>query len=71
VPANAARLSVRIWDSFGDYVGTPVDEANPAAGKRVVEWPRTSAGGQTLPPGPFIWRVTVDRQSESRLVYAH
>ena len=68
VPARAARLTVRIWDRFGDHVRTLVDEANPSAGHRVLSWDRTDDAGRALPPGYFIWRVTVDQTSESRLV---
>jgi hypothetical protein len=68
VPAHAARLTVRIWDRFGDHVRTLVDEANPSAGHRVLSWDRTDDAGHALPPGYFIWRVTVDQTSESRLV---
>jgi photosystem II stability/assembly factor-like uncharacterized protein len=68
VPAHAARLAVRIWDRFGDHVRTLVDEANPSAGHRVLSWDRTDDAGHVLPPGYFIWRVTVDQTSESRLV---
>jgi photosystem II stability/assembly factor-like uncharacterized protein len=62
VPAGAQRLTVRIWDRFGDYLGTPIDEEKPKAGGRTVEW---ATGGQT---GPFIGRATVDGVSESTIV---
>jgi flagellar hook assembly protein FlgD len=68
VPVNTSRLTVRIWDRFGDHVRTLVDEANPLAGYRVLSWDRTDEAGHALPPGYFIWRVTVDQTSESRLV---
>ena len=69
VPARAARLTVRIWDRFGDHVRTLVDETNPSAGHRVLSWDRTDDAGRALPPGYFIWRVTIDQTSESRLVF--
>jgi hypothetical protein len=31
-------------------------------------WDRTNDAGQILPAGYFIWRVTIDQTSESRLV---
>jgi hypothetical protein len=68
VPAHASRLTVRIWDRFGDRVRTLVDEANPSGGSRILMWDRTDGAGQPLPPGYFIGRVTVDETSESRLV---
>jgi hypothetical protein len=69
VPAGAGRLTVRIWDRFGDQVRTLVDEANPRGGSRTLTWDRTDDAGQALPGGHFIWRVTVDQTSESRLVH--
>jgi len=68
IPKAAGRLSVRIWDRFGDLVCTLIDETDPVAGERIVEWDRSNTGGQTQVPGYFIWRVTVDQVSESRLV---
>jgi len=69
IPANASRLTVRIWDRFGDHVRTLVEEAHPSGGSRTLMWDRTGDAGQALPPGHFIWRVTVDQTSESRLVF--
>ncbi len=62
VPAGAGRLTVRVWDRFGDYLGMPVDEEKPAAGQRTVEW---KPEGQI---GPFIVRATIDGTSESSIV---
>jgi photosystem II stability/assembly factor-like uncharacterized protein len=68
VPAHASRVTVRIWDRFGDQVRTLVDEPNPSGGSRTLVWDRTDDAGQILPAGYFIWRVTIDQTSESRLV---
>jgi len=68
VPHDASRLTVRIWDRFGEQVRTLLDEANPTPAARELRWDRTDDAGQPLPPGFFIWRVTVDDRSESRLV---
>ena len=62
VPAGAGRLTVRVWDRFGDYLATPVDEQKPAAGERIIAW---KPDGQT---GPFIVRATIDGKSESSIV---
>jgi photosystem II stability/assembly factor-like uncharacterized protein len=69
VPVNASRLTVRIWDRFGDQAWTLVDEANPSSGSRTLVWDRIDDAGQLLPAGYVIWRVTVDQTSESRLVF--
>lgn len=68
IPPNATRLAVYIWDHFGEFVRTLVDEANPSSGTRTLQWDRTDKSGQVLPPGIFIWRVLVDQVTESRLV---
>jgi photosystem II stability/assembly factor-like uncharacterized protein len=68
IPPNATRLAVYIWDRFGEFVRTLVDEANPSSGPRTLQWDRTDTSGQVLPPGMFIWRVLVDQVTESRLV---
>lgn len=68
VPAGASRLTVRIWDRFGDSVRLLLDESNPDAGDRQLGWDGSSDDGDTAAPGCFIWRVTVDGASESRLV---
>jgi photosystem II stability/assembly factor-like uncharacterized protein len=68
VPAGARRLTVRVWDRFGEQVRTLVDEPDPPPGRRAVPWDRTDDAGRPLAPGGFIWRVTVDGNSESRIV---
>jgi photosystem II stability/assembly factor-like uncharacterized protein len=68
VPAGTSQLSVRIWERFGELVKTLVDETKPTKGTRQMTWNRTDDSGQELPPGWFIWRVTADDQSESRLI---
>lgn len=71
VPANVSRLDVNIWDpQFGDHVRKLVDESQPAAGSRTVEWDVTDDAGHPSGPGNFIVRVTVDDQSESQMVWA-
>jgi photosystem II stability/assembly factor-like uncharacterized protein len=68
VPTGAGRLSVRIWDCDGGLVRTLLDEPRPMAGRRALTWDRTDDSGRLLPPGAFIWRVTVGQTSESRIV---
>jgi photosystem II stability/assembly factor-like uncharacterized protein len=68
VPADTARLTVRIWNWFGEYVRTLIDEPRPLAGRRRLAWDRTDDVGRLLPPDAFIWRVTINQRSESRLV---
>lgn len=68
VPPGVRKLTVRVWDRFGERVATPMEEDRPAAGERTIVWRRRDDAGKRLPAGIFIWRVTVDAWSESRLV---
>ncbi|MFO0847191.1 MAG: ferritin-like domain-containing protein [Gemmataceae bacterium] len=68
VPPGAARLKVQIWDWFGHHVRTLIDDPRPPTGRRRLTWDRTDDLGRLLPPDAFVWRVSVDRKSESRLV---
>jgi hypothetical protein len=68
VPPGAQRITVRIWDRFGDPIRLLVDEQQPAAGSRQLSWDRTDDSRQRRPPGVFIVRVTVDGASESHLM---
>ena len=61
-------MTVRIWDSDGPLVRKLIDESNPVAGTRVLTWDGTNDAGQSLPVHSYIWRVTVDQTSESKLV---
>lgn len=62
VPDDASRLTVNVWERFGRQAARLVDEADPAAGSRTVEW---DAAGRS---GSFIVRVSVDDDSESQIV---
>lgn len=68
IPQGAEKLTVRVWDRFGNLVAKPVDEPNPAPGARTLRWDGKHAAGYALDPGHFILRVTVDQRSESKLV---
>jgi photosystem II stability/assembly factor-like uncharacterized protein len=68
IPADARRLTVRIWDRFGDAIRLLVDEPNPTPGVRQVAWDGLADDGRAVEPGFFIWRATVDDRSESRLI---
>lgn len=69
VPEGASRLAVNIWGRFGAHVRHLLDEAQPEAGSRTIEWDVTNDDGESLPLGSFIIRVTVDEESESRIVH--
>src|SRR5262245_24042162 len=68
VPRGASRLMVNIWDRFDTYVRHLVDESGPRAGGWTIEWDVTDDEGEAVPPGSFFIRVTVDEESESRIL---
>ena len=67
-PPAARRLTIDVWDRFGEPVRQLVDETDPASGHRSVTWDFTSDAGSPLPDGYYIYRVTIDGQAESRIV---
>ncbi|MGH3908762.1 MAG: YCF48-related protein [Pseudonocardiaceae bacterium] len=69
VPGGADRLTIDLWDRFGEHVRHLLDEPRPTDGSRVVDWDVTDDSGQQLNDGSFLLRVTVDGQSESQIVY--
>jgi len=75
IPTDASRLTLTIWERFGEPVRRLLDETNPVSGDRVVDWDVTDNAGEPLDPGSFIVRVTVfrngDSRSESRVVWVN
>ena len=69
VPDGAARLTIDVWDRFGEHVRHLLDESQPTPGPRTAEWDATDDGGRPLAEGSFILRVTVDDHSESQIVH--
>lgn len=68
LPENAQKVTLDIWNQFGAYVRTLVDESNPSAGQKSVVWDGKNDAGETLPSGIFIYRLTVDGNAESRVI---
>jgi photosystem II stability/assembly factor-like uncharacterized protein len=68
VPGASRRLSVRIWDQFGALARTLLDIERPSEGLHILFWDGNDSHGRPCSDGQFIWRVTVDDRSESRLV---
>lgn len=63
IPDNSSRIVVNIWERFGRHVGRILEESNPPAGHRTVEW---NPAGRS---GSFIVRVSVDDNSESQIIW--
>lgn len=69
VPDGAAHLKVTIWNRFGREVRRLVDEANPAGGRRTIEWDGVDDSGQHVGEGQYLLRFGVDGNSESQIVH--
>lgn len=69
VPHGAKHLSVDIWDRFADYVRKLSDEAAPRQGSHTLTWDLKDDTGNTVPPGAYIYRVTIDDEAESCIAF--
>jgi photosystem II stability/assembly factor-like uncharacterized protein len=68
LPEHTQTVRIDIWNQFGFYVRQLVDESNPRAGQKSVVWDGKDDAGTSLPPGIFIYRLTVDGNAESRVI---
>lgn len=68
VPEGAQKLDINIWDRFGGDVRKLLAEEKPVEGTHSVYWDFTDDEGEDLPEGIYIYRVTVDDVSESRMI---
>ena len=68
LPENTSKVTLDIWDRFGEYIRKLVDEDNPVPGQKSVVWDCKNDAGETLPPGIFIYRLTVDGNGESGVI---
>lgn len=59
-PADTKRLSLLVWNRFGEEVGCILDEIHPASGPRVFEWDGVDSRGVAVPPGDYILRMIAD-----------
>jgi photosystem II stability/assembly factor-like uncharacterized protein len=69
VPAGAKRLSVNVWDHYGVHVREVIDQPDPAAGPGSVAWDGRTDAGEPAPPGYYVYRVSIDDDSESRVLH--
>lgn len=68
LPENVQIVRIDIWNQFGSFVRQLVDESNPSAGQKSVVWDGQNDLGESLSPGIFIYRLTVDGNAESRVI---
>jgi hypothetical protein len=69
VPQGAQRLTIDIWSRFGRYVRKLREEADPRPGRQVVNWDLLDDSGQRVSAGAYIYRITIDKEAESRIVF--
>jgi photosystem II stability/assembly factor-like uncharacterized protein len=69
IPPMSKRLTVRVWNRFGEDVGVVIDEVRPAAGPLQYSWDGIDSQGKPVSPGDYIVRVTVDDVSVSSLLH--
>jgi len=68
VPEGTPELLVDVWERFGRHVRSIAAETHPAPGRRPLRWDFKDMAGDDVPVGPYIVRITVNGQSESRLI---
>ncbi|MCG8363105.1 MAG: YCF48-related protein [Pseudanabaenales cyanobacterium] len=69
VSSQTRSLSVILYDRFAGKVRTLIEETNPVAGRRLLNWDLKDDNGEKLTPGQFMVRVNCDDVSESRLIF--
>ena len=67
-PEGAGHVTLDIWNRFGKYVRNLLDEDDPRPGRQTLIWNLEDNSGQRVPPGAFIYRITIDDEAESRIV---
>jgi hypothetical protein len=69
LPDGARHAWVNIWNRFGLEVRVLLDESNPVAGARRLTWDGLDDGGNPVPAGVYIFRLTVDEDADSGSFY--
>lgn len=68
VPAGTKRLTLHVWNRFGEEVGCVLDELRPVIGVRVFSWDGSDFRGDLLVSGDYIVRLTADDLTASSLL---
>jgi photosystem II stability/assembly factor-like uncharacterized protein len=68
VPDGTKRLEVNIWNHFGVHIRKVVEQTHPRPGTASVYWNGESDSGEQLPVDYYIYRVSINDDSESAIV---
>ena len=68
IPIGTRRVRARVWDRFGTFVWSLLDDFGPAPGTMQLRWDFRIWNARLLPPGTYIIRVVADDVAESQLV---
>lgn len=68
IPVKTKRLSMSVWNRFGEEVGVVLDELRPRSGTRVFHWNVCDCKGNPVDKGQYIVRLVADDVSVSSFV---
>jgi photosystem II stability/assembly factor-like uncharacterized protein len=68
VPAKTQTLAINVWNRFGVHVARPLYQQNPQPGRGSFSWDFLDDSGMRLESGYYIYRVSIDDDSESRVI---
>lgn len=68
VPSVSKSVTIDIWDRFGEEIRKLLDEKVPSPGNYSIIWDFSDNAGEKLPPGFYIYRITIDDKAESRII---
>ena len=69
IPEGVKHAWLHIWNRFGLEVRLLLNEDNPSAGDRKLLWDGLDDNGNPVPAGIYIFRLTVDDNSDSGSFY--
>jgi photosystem II stability/assembly factor-like uncharacterized protein len=68
IPPAAARVTLDVWDRFGQHIAVAVDETQPTPGERTLLWDGRDGTGRPVPDGTYLLRLTADKEAESSIL---
>ena len=68
VPPGAKQASIHIWNRFAKKIRVLLNESTPTPGARTVTWDRKDERGNSVGPGFYIYRTTIDDHAESQVI---